>query len=122
LRTLCPYYPPFSKLTHNDSRIFPLLSFMIDLLTMGFFVLGAFFSLKGEPSLNSNRVLIYLMMAMICYFSFIPGIIGYNRFRVPVLPYICILSSVGLGKIFQHLLAGWHVPDDIRRQRKIHPG
>lgn len=101
-RTLFPYYPPFSKLTGSDAMIFPILSFIVDLLTMVFFVLGSFFFfLKRWLSPNSNKALMYIMMAMIIYFSFIPGVVGYSRFRVPVLPYICILSSVGLREICQ---------------------
>jgi len=99
LRTLCPYYPPFSKLTGKDVGIISALSFIIDMLTVGLFFLGSFFCVQGELLQDSNKVLIYLMIAMILYFSFIPGIVGYNRFRVPILSYICILSSLGLGKI-----------------------
>jgi hypothetical protein len=101
LRTLCPYYPPFSKLTGHDSRLLPILSFTIDLLTMVCFVLGTFLSLRGEWLLKSNRVLMCIMIAIIFYFSFIPGIVGYPRFRIPILPYICILSSMGFRKVLQ---------------------
>lgn len=102
-RTLCPYYPPFSKLTGTDAGIFLVLSFILDLVTIVCFAAGAFFSLKGELFMNSNRVLMYIMMAMIFYFSFVPGIIGYARFRIPVLPYISILSAVGIRGVFQRM-------------------
>jgi 4-amino-4-deoxy-L-arabinose transferase-like glycosyltransferase len=102
-RTLCPYYPSFSTLTGIDSMAFPVLSFIIDLLTIVFFIAGVFFSLKGEQSVSSNRVLIYTLMAMIFYFSFVPGVVGYARFRVPVLPYISILSAAGIKGVFRRM-------------------
>ncbi len=43
------------------------------------------------------------MAVLIVYFSFIPGIVGYNRFRIPVLPYISIFSALGAQKVLHHL-------------------
>jgi len=102
-RTLCPYYPSFSTLTGIDSMVFPVLSFIIDLLTIVFFISGIFFLLKGEQPVSPGRVLIYTLMAMIFYFSFVPGVVGYARFRVPVLPYISILSAAGIKGVFPRM-------------------
>jgi hypothetical protein len=94
-RVLFPFYPPFHEIIGNDSKTIALLSLVLDFSVMGFFALGIISFLRGErPKLL--KVVIFSMITVIIYFSFIPGIIGYSRFRVPVLPYISIFSAAGL--------------------------
>lgn len=102
-RTLCPYYPSFGRLIGNDVKLISLLSFWVDLCIMGFFTIGIFISLKTQPRFKFVKVLSVMMIVMIAYFSFVPGIVGYSRFRIPVLPYISIFSSIGIFRIFKHL-------------------
>jgi hypothetical protein len=44
-------------------------------------------------SSTSTRVVILVMAAMIVYMTILPGPIGYERFRVPVMPLVCALMA-----------------------------
>ncbi len=99
-RVLFPYYPPFYNLIGNDLKTISLLSFVIDFLIMGLFVLGVISSLKGGLGFKHNMTMVF-MMVLIFYFSFIPGIVGYNRFKIPVLPYISIFATLGFWEIIK---------------------
>jgi len=101
-RILFPFYPYFDKFLDNDSMIIKLLCFYIDMIIMGLSFIGLISSLKNKETLLSNRVyriILVSMIVMIFYFTFLPGIIGYNRFRIPVLPYITIFATLGLWRI-----------------------
>lgn len=103
-RILFPFYPYFDKFLGSDSIIIKVLSFCIDLIIMGLSFIGLISLLKKKETLLSNRlqrIIIVIMLVLIFYFTFLPGIIGYNRFKIPVLPYITIFATLGLWRILQ---------------------
>jgi 4-amino-4-deoxy-L-arabinose transferase-like glycosyltransferase len=46
---------------------------------------------------------LFLLLASIAYFLLIPGAPSHPRFRVPVMPYICLLAGTGLVAAWQRL-------------------
>lgn len=105
-RVLCPYHPYFEKLIGNNLKIISLISFTVDFLIMGFFLSGLVFSLKGAFEQGFDKITFLAMIILIAYFSFIPGIVGYSRFRVPILPYISIFSALGVQQITNRKRSG----------------
>ena len=98
-RVLVPYYPSFHRFIGSEVKMLSLLSFVIDVLIMGSFVLGVFFPLQEKVTMKSEKIAVLMMVCLIVYFSFVPGIVGYSRFRVPIVPYISIFSALGVRKI-----------------------
>jgi hypothetical protein len=98
-RTLCPYPPHFERLTGSPATIVRWIAFLIDAAIMGLSLLGMFFALRGPLNLGRGRFISVALLFLIFYLTFIPGIVGYPRFKVPVLPLICIFASFGLGRI-----------------------
>lgn len=98
-RVLLPYHPYFYKFIGNDVRIVSILSFVADYFIMMLSALGVMFFLKKKFNGKYYKVIIFSFMLLIFYFSFIPGIEGYSRFRIPILPYISIFAAFGLWEI-----------------------
>ncbi len=98
-RVLCPYYPPFHIVIGRNIKVLTLLCFVTDILIMGLFVFGVLLSLRERGMERTLRFTLVLMAILIVYFSFVPGIVGYSRFRIPVLPYISIFSALGAQKV-----------------------
>lgn len=95
-RVLCPYHPRLEKITGgSDSKVITFIAAGTDIVIMGFFATGIVISLKRSVS-QPDRAIIVMMIILIAYFSFVPGVVGYARFRMPILPYISIFSSLGL--------------------------
>lgn len=109
VRTLFPFYPPLEKFIGNNVKIVKGVSFSIDVLIVGLSFLGIVLSLMGYAGGKYDRVLVIYLICLIFYLSFIPGIVGYNRFRVPILPYISIFSSVGF----------WRISELCKRRKKL---
>jgi 4-amino-4-deoxy-L-arabinose transferase-like glycosyltransferase len=95
-RTLLPYCPYFYKLIGKDVRIVSILSFVVDYFIMVFSAIGIVFSLKKKGNGTYHRAIAFSFVLLIFYFSFIPGIEGYSRFRIPILPYISIFAALGI--------------------------
>jgi 4-amino-4-deoxy-L-arabinose transferase-like glycosyltransferase len=98
-RTLFPFYPNFEKLFGYDLKAIKIISFVIDVTIIGLFLFGIFSLLWDKSKIAPDRTIIVFMMIVIFYFSFLPGLAGYSRFRIPVLPYITILATFGLWRI-----------------------
>lgn len=95
-RVLLPYRPDFRKITGADSTMILFIPFAADLLIMASFAGGVAVFLKRRARRGFDRKALTVMLVLIAYFSFAPGIVGYARFRVPVLPYISVFSALGL--------------------------
>ncbi len=60
-----------------------------------------------------------LLLLPIAYFLLIPGAPSHPRFRVPVMPYVCLLAGAGLVAVWQWVrrrlrrVSGANFPDDI---------
>jgi 4-amino-4-deoxy-L-arabinose transferase-like glycosyltransferase len=100
-RILFPFYPHFEIFLGNDFKIIKIVCFSMDFIIMGFSLLGVILTLKRNPDIRFNRVITVSMIVLIFYFTFLPGVTGYNRFRLPVLPFISIFSSFGLMEILK---------------------
>jgi len=98
-RTLCPYPPHFEKLTGYPVSIVKLLAFLIDAFIMGLSLFGIVFALRGSLNIGTGRFITVVMFFLILYLAFIPGIVGYPRFKIPVMPYISIFAALGMGRI-----------------------
>jgi 4-amino-4-deoxy-L-arabinose transferase-like glycosyltransferase len=98
-RTLCPYPPHFEKLTGYPVSIVKLLAFLTDAFIMGLSLFGIVFALRGSLNIGTGRFITVAMFFLILYLAFIPGIIGYPRFKIPVMPYISIFAALGMGGI-----------------------
>lgn len=109
VRTLFPFYPPLETFIGNNVKIVKEVSFSIDVLIMGLSFLGIILSLMGYAGGKYDRVLVVNLIGLIFYFSFVPGIVGFNRFRLPILPYISIFSSVGF----------WRMSGLCKRRKKL---
>jgi len=98
-RTLFPFYPHFEKIFGYDLKTIKITSSAIDVAITGLFLFGIFSLLWDKPEIASNKTSIVFMMIIIFYFSFLPGLAGYSRFKVPILPYISIFSALGFWRI-----------------------
>lgn len=98
-RTLCPYPPHFEKLTGYPVSILKLLAFLIDAVIMALSLFGMVFALRRPLKIGKARFTALAIFFLILYFSFIPGIIGYPRFKIPVMPYISIFAALGISGI-----------------------
>ena len=109
VRTLFPFYPPLETFIGKNVKLVKGVSFSIDVLIMGLSFIGIVLSLMGDAGRKYDRFLVVPLICLIFYFSFVPGIIGFNRFRVPILPYISIFSSVGF----------WRISELRKRRKKL---
>jgi 4-amino-4-deoxy-L-arabinose transferase-like glycosyltransferase len=100
-RTLFPFYPRFAKFLETDSLSLKVFMMCIDVLIMGCALLGVISVElnRGNPVIIRGATLLFIVL--IVYFSFLPGVYSYSRFRVPVLPYISIFVSLGIWKLQQ---------------------
>jgi hypothetical protein len=55
-----------------------------------------FTGIRGIGRLKEKKVEVLFFLGIIFYFSFLPGIIGDGRFRVPIEPYLVVLSAFGI--------------------------
>lgn len=51
--------------------------------------------------LRKKELLVYLLVLIILYFSMVTGVIAVTRLRIPVMPFINILSAVGIFYFYQ---------------------
>jgi hypothetical protein len=102
-RVITPSSPRFYRFIGKDVTTLSLLSFAIDFFTMAFSVIGILLSLRELGTSKIHAIVIISMIALIVYFSLIPGIEGGSRFRVPILPYAIIFSALGVQKIVTHI-------------------
>jgi len=70
-------------------------------LFMVFQYVALFLSLIFFIKEPGTRKYLILLLIIIAYFVFLPGFIGSSRFRVPVEPYLSILSGIGLGVVLK---------------------
>ena len=61
---------------------------------LGFNYLFAFYGIYH--SIKSKEIFVYLFIMIILYFSFLTGVVGWVRYRLPVMPIINILCGVGM--------------------------
>lgn len=97
IRTLTPFYPYLNNIIGVELKILKVITFLIDFLIMCFFILGLYLVfirklLKGKFIKN----IVLLFFIIIFYFTFLTGLSGYSRFRVPIIPYITFFASFGL--------------------------
>jgi 4-amino-4-deoxy-L-arabinose transferase-like glycosyltransferase len=107
-RTLFPFYPRFSKFLGTDPVLLKVCTMFIDFLIMALALLGVISSALKRRNPVIMRWVIPLFIVLIFYFSFLPGVYSYSRFRIPILPYISIFFSLGVWKfqqILEHRLA-----------------
>ena len=102
-RVMTPSSPRFYRFMKKDMKALSLLSFAIDFITMSFCIIGIFLFLRERSTGKIQTIVIISMIVLIAFFSFIPGIEGGTRFRVPLLPYVIILSIFGMQKIVTHI-------------------
>jgi hypothetical protein len=98
-RTLCPYAPHFEKLVGYNIKILKLFAFLIDAFIMVLSLFGIKSALSEFSDIRASRIITVTMFFLILYLTFIPGIVGYPRFKIPVMPYISIFAAFGLEKI-----------------------
>jgi len=78
------------------------IGFLTDAAVAGFSLLGII-SIIGSNSHRKNGIIkAVTVMLLIFYLTFIPGILGYPRFKIPVIPYISIFAALGLGSTRQY--------------------
>ena len=97
-RVIAPFFPRLHKIIGRDIKTLSLLAYGIDFITMAFCLIGVVLSLKDRSAEKIQTVAVILMIIVIIYFALIPGIEGGTRFRVPILPYAAILSTLGIRK------------------------
>jgi 4-amino-4-deoxy-L-arabinose transferase-like glycosyltransferase len=98
-RTLCPYSPHFEKLTGYPVSIVKLLAFLTDAFLIVLSLFGIVFALRGSLNIGTGRFITVAIFVLILYLAFIPGIVGYTRFKIPIMPYISIFAALGMGGI-----------------------
>jgi len=54
--------------------------------------------------IKSMEPVVILFILIILYFTILTGTVGYSRFRVPFMPFINILCSVGLTKFYTNIV------------------
>jgi len=58
----------------------------------------------GAFLFDRNKVLILILFILIIlYFAALTGVVGYDRYRIPFMPFINILCAMGLIKAFERL-------------------
>ena len=102
-RTLCPYPPHFERLTGSAATGVRWFAFLTDAAIMGLSLFGIISTARRTSHGRGGKIALLIMILLIFYFSFIPGIMGYPRFKVPVMPLICIFASYGLGRMGKDL-------------------
>jgi 4-amino-4-deoxy-L-arabinose transferase-like glycosyltransferase len=81
----------------------PLGLIIIFLLGMSLLVNYAF-ALYGAFSFDKDKILILILFILIIiYFAALTGVVGYDRYRIPFMPFINILCSIGLIKAGERL-------------------
>ena len=98
-RTLCPYPPHFENLTGSPVTIVRGFAFLLDVAITILSLSGIIAIVRGAPNTRVSKIATGAMIFLLFYFTFIPGIMGYSRFKIPVLPLICIFASFGMGII-----------------------
>ena len=102
-RTLCPYPPHFERLMGDHATIVRWIGFLIDAAITGLSLFGIIAIVIGIPNVRINKIAVVALLFLLFYFTFIPGIMGYPRFKMPVLPLICIFASFGMARIRKDL-------------------
>ena len=49
---------------------------------------------------KKNKNVVFLFISIIIYFSALTGVVGITRYRIPFIPFIEILSSVGIAYFY----------------------
>jgi 4-amino-4-deoxy-L-arabinose transferase-like glycosyltransferase len=85
------------------------------------------FSLGGAVELlrQRNWLPLFVLSVTVAYFLILPGAASVPRFRVPVMPYICLLAGAGLQAAGAYS-SGWRskkrFPTTTGQEQGIHPG
>jgi uncharacterized membrane protein len=76
-----------------------LLAFLTDAFLIVLSLFGIVFALRGSLNIGTGRFITVAIFVLILYLAFIPGIVGYTRFKIPIMPYISIFAALGMGGI-----------------------
>jgi len=86
---------------HNKTAAVIIIAFMLGL----YLLINYLFSLYGIVILTKKRErFLILFILIILYFSVLTGVIGYDRYRIPFMPFINILCAIGLIRFYEKLI------------------
>ena len=73
---------------------------------LGFYLLiNYIFSIYGIFLLiGEKEKFLFLFILIILYFSALTGVVGYDRYRIPFMPFINILCAVGLSHLYAKIV------------------
>ncbi|NWF98816.1 MAG: glycosyltransferase family 39 protein [Nitrospirae bacterium] len=98
VRTLFPFYPDIGRLIGKDISFIKIICRAIDCIIMALAVLGFLNFIIKLRDFKYYKIVVLLIL-LIFYYSFLPGVMAYARFRVPVIPYISIFALFGINFI-----------------------
>ncbi len=77
---------------------FSMPFYLLLMLTYGAFFMGAYAIFK----MRRYEILLFVLLIMF-YFTFLPGVIGQARYRIPIIPLYLLVSSVGINTVVTYL-------------------
>jgi 4-amino-4-deoxy-L-arabinose transferase-like glycosyltransferase len=78
-----------------------LVEIIIAFFLVPFLLINYLFSLYGSILLmRKYDKLVFLFLLIIIYFSFITGVVGVARYKLPIMPFINILCAIGLAEFY----------------------
>jgi len=96
--------PGIFKRAINFVRGKTLAGFLIAVLLGLSLLVNYIFAVYGAFLFDRNKVLILILFILIIlYFAALTGVVGYDRYRIPFMPFINILCAMGLIKAFERL-------------------
>ncbi len=82
----------------------PLALLIIALLLGSYLVINYLFSLYGVYVLLKYKEVFWVVFILIIlYFSALTGVVGYDRYRVPFMPFINILCAIGIFNFYEKI-------------------
>lgn len=87
----------FLRIKPISEILFSIPFYLLLFVTYGFFFLGCY-----QIIINNRSEYLILVSLVVLYFTFLPGVIGQARYRIPIIPLYLLISSVGIHKILTY--------------------
>jgi 4-amino-4-deoxy-L-arabinose transferase-like glycosyltransferase len=78
----------------SPAQLIFLLALVLEMLILGCIYVGALLGIAASIR-KKKWILLAILLGQIGYFALLAGPLGYGRFRIPAMPFICILAGSG---------------------------
>jgi 4-amino-4-deoxy-L-arabinose transferase-like glycosyltransferase len=86
----------------SPAQLIFLLALVSEVLILGCIYLGASWGI-GMGIREKKWTVLAILLGLVGYFAVVTGPVGYGRYRLPAMPFLCILAGSGWARVLSHV-------------------